>query len=309
MTQILHNLCLYKYCGRLDLSQLAGPPIQDSVDVRGRGGATASGTSISPRCLSPYSEDLADDRQYYGVTVHNPFSALKSGHRGSAAVVLQNGSLCVGFADDGPAGGGMAGGWQNVPLVHPTGDADNVISSGMAGGVTQPTTPGDDRTQRWVAIIVAVEAEVGPDITRGEVTLTDGEVVTATVNNGLVAQRRRPRLARNTFRQRCAVHPVTANPTDWPPQLASQNQRRRSDNQVQVSNGRITGAGSSIGAPCPGSVHPNTRVCSPGSAGRMCGPVDPGQELGSGIGARFRGCAGGRWRRWTPFMRASLQRQ
>jgi len=79
------------------------------------------------------------------------------------------------------------------------------------------------------------------------------------------------------------------------------------------------GQRSSIGAPCPGSVHPNTDrserpvccygVCSPGSAGRMCGAVDPGQELGSGIGPRLGGCAGGRWRRCTPFMRASLRRQ
>lgn len=139
----------------------------------------------------------------------------------SAAVVLENDALCIGFADDGPAGGGMAGGWQDVPLLHPTGDAVNVIYSGMAGGVTQSATPGDDRTQHWVVVVVAVEAEVGPAVTHAEVTLTDGEVVTATVSNGwLLAWWPKgvvPVWLITHSAQGARYTPVTANPKDWAP--------------------------------------------------------------------------------------------
>lgn len=172
---------------------------------------------------SPLPQDrtatvLAQCQQMVG-TGGNTKVAIAEQRGRSAAVVLENDAMCIGFADDVPGGGGMAGGWQDVTLVHPTGDDVNVVYSDMAGGTTMPSTFGDERTQHWVAIVVAVEAEVGPEVTHGEVILTDGEVVTATVDNGwLLAW-----WPKGIAPVRLITHsahgikstPVTANPASW----------------------------------------------------------------------------------------------
>jgi hypothetical protein len=174
----------------------------------------------SPLSLDRTTTVLAQCQQMVGSAGDTKVAIAEQRGR-SAAVVLQNGAMCIGFADDVPGGGGMAGGWQDVPPVHPTGDGVHVVYSDMAGGSTMATTPGDDRTQRWVAIVVAVEAEVGPEVTRAEVLLTDGEVVTATVDNGwLLAW-----WPKGIAPVRLITHsahgsrstPVTANPAGWAP--------------------------------------------------------------------------------------------
>lgn len=141
----------------------------------------------------------------------------------SAAVVLDSGALCVEIGGirstlTGQETSMISGGWQGPPPARPGGDGVRVVSSGFAGGYGFAPGTGD-AVQSWDGVIVAVQAVVGPEVTSGQVTLADGEVVTATVGDGwllawwpkgiapTVLTTQSPRGTRST--------PVTANPADW----------------------------------------------------------------------------------------------